>query len=451
MRSYIFIKFPKNRSNQWYQWFFTKLILEVTNDRKEIKNEELLEFLKKMFFAKAHKFIKKKVKDRYEKEEETIEVTRKIKKYPYQQYYNIRSKNLYIYKKLLKNWIAKDGILLFEKMIFQIFKAVQNPEIMKPHLLKIFLTFSYNKEAIIWNSLKKKQDFLKNKLIIYNNMYNNFDTSGIFSEIQRSSKDHNLEYEKLIRGSIKPIAAFNKYYRKPNIKETKLELPVFGLNNDYKHYESSTILSNIDPFFSEKRANRDYFYKLDPFFQKYMKLQKIKSLQVNVNVDLGSKRMITAKFLSTWLKSLFKKGRKLTYVLRTLDRFIKPANNYIGAASVLFAGRFTRSAYTTYKYYRFGRLNSGEIHKQMDYSHIEFTTKFGMCGIKVKLQYKPNIFANRDLANYLKTAILGSELVPYKFNSNLHLPMLIKYGSKKIFRLNSKLDYKNNLPFYQFK
>lgn len=182
-----------------------------------------------------------------------------------------------------------------------------------------------------------------------------------------------------------------------------------------------------------------------------MKLQRIKSLQVNVNIDLGSKRMITAKFLSTWLKSLFKKGRKLTYVLRTLDRFIKPANNYIGAASVLFAGRFTRSAYTTYKYYRFGRLNNGEIHKQMDYSHIEFTTKFGMCGIKVKLQYKPNIFANRDLANYLKTAILGSELVPYKFNSNLHLPMLIKYGSKKIFRLNSKLDYKNNLPFYQFK
>jgi len=32
MRSYIFIKFPKNKNNKWYHWFFTKLILEVTND-----------------------------------------------------------------------------------------------------------------------------------------------------------------------------------------------------------------------------------------------------------------------------------------------------------------------------------------------------------------------------------------------------------------------------------
>lgn len=159
--------------------------------------------------------------------------------------------------------------------------------------------------------------------------------------------------------------------------------------------------------------------------------------------------MITAKFLTAWLKSLFKKGRNLIYVLKTLNRFIKPANNYIGAASVLFVGRFTRSAYTTYKYYRFGRLNSGEINKQMDYSNIEFTTKFGMCGIKVKLQYKPNVYANRDLAYYLKTAIWGSEIKPYKFNSNLHLPMLIKYGSKKLFRIDSKLDYQNNLPLFK--
>lgn len=402
-----------------------------------------------MFFIKGHKFKKIEVEDLYEKEEETLEVTRKIKKYPYQQYYRIRIKNSFLYKRLLKNWITTEGIILFKKLIFKIINTIQinlietkiNKKIFtksrsKRRLLKYnLLPLAYNKEAL---HLCLKQEFNINQ-----NPYE------IFSEMQRSAKDHNLNYEKLIRGSIKPVKAFYKYYKKPDTSE--LELPVFGINNDYKHYESSTLLSNIDPFFTEKRANRDYYYKLDPFFQKYMKLQKIKSLQVNVKVDLGSKRMITAKFLSTWLKSLFKKGRRLTYVLRTLDRFIRPANNYIGAASVLFAGRFTRSAYTTYKYYKFGRLNSGEIYKQMDYSHIEFTTKFGMCGIKVKLQYKPNVFANRDLATYLKTAILGSEIIPYKFDSNLHFPMFIKYGSKKLFRIDSKLNYKNNLPLYQFK
>jgi len=151
------------------------------------------------------------------------------------------------------------------------------------------------------------------------------------------------------------------------------------------------------------------------------------------------------------VKIFIQKRQKIKLCLKTLDRFIRPCNNYIGAVSVLFAGRFTRSAYTTYKYYRFGRLNSGEIYKQMDYAGIEFLTKFGMCGIKVKMQYKVNVYAHRDLATYIKTAVIGSEAKSYEFNPNLHLPMLIKYGSKSLFRLNSNLKYKNNVPFYQFK
>lgn len=96
--------------------------------------------------------------------------------------------------------------------------------------------------------------------------------------------DHNKERENFIRGSVIPL--YKPFYKKDK-PEIALDLPAFGKTTEYRHFEAPTILSNIDPVLSEKRANRDYFYKLDPFFQKYMKLQKIKSLQVNINVDLG--------------------------------------------------------------------------------------------------------------------------------------------------------------------
>ena len=341
-------------------------------------------------------------------------------------------------KKLIKN--KKKSYIVWKLKI--IGKKLNTNKVLNPVLTKLLSPFTHQNNDLIWNLSRSK---VKNSVV--NN--NKFET---FIEMEHSPLSHSLEREKTIRGSVVPISKFfNRYHQKkkkqiPNEPEVEVKvtdaeikaaielkteaelkveaelkaaaelkaeedqeetfnLPAFGVDTEYKHFEASKLLSNIDPALSEKRPGRDYYYKLDPFFQKYMKIQQIKSLQVNIKVDLGSKRMITAKFLSSWLKSLFKKGRKLTYVLRTLDRFIKPANNYINAVSVLFAGRFTRSAYTTYKFYRFGRLNSGEITKQMDYSNIAFSTKFGMCGIKVKLQYKVNVYAHRDLANYLKTSI----------------------------------------------
>ena len=424
-----------------------------------------------------------------EKSKRTTIVKRRVRKEPYCKIFPIQVKKSFILKNLLKNWIIRDGNIWLDKLLNRIFKAISKTDIAKKAVLmnyqilfkkyykrnfrhkftnfnkilrheiyNLFVPFAYKKQRHVWNILERHKNYYKTKLNLYNKLYNNNNIFDTLVEMQHAVNDYNIERERVTRGSVVPLSTYKSKYQKPKAEDDEssssddeLNLPAFGINNEHKHFEGNSLLANIDPSLSDKRPNRNYYYKLDPFFQRYMKLQKIKSLQINVKIDLGSKRMITARFLTAWLRSLFKKGRRLTYVLKTLDRFIKPANNYISAVSVLFAGRFTRSAYTTYKYYRFGRLNSGEITKQMDYSHIEFTTKFGMCGIKVKLQYKPNIYANRDLANYLKTAILGSEISPYVFNSQLHLPMLIKYGSKKLLRFDSKLHYKNNLPHYQFK
>lgn len=497
-RSHFFLRLPQNKRNNWYYTFFKKIIYECYSTKKNIKNKYLKRLLRRILFVKTFKFKKRVFFEKYknEKIKRTTIVKRRVRKEPYCKIFPIRTKKSFILKNILKNWIVRDGNIWLDKILSRIFYAISKKKkakkavlinyrkllfdirnhfkykkkvkqslkltnfhkILKHEIYNLFVPFAYKKKRHIWNVLERHKSYYKTKLNLYNKLYNNNNIFNTLTEMQHAVNDYNIERERVTRGSVVPLSTYKSKYKKPKAEDDEssssddeLNLPAFGVNNEYKHFEANSLLANVDPALSEKRANRNYYYKLDPFFQRYMKLQKIKSLQINVKVDLGSKRMITARFLTAWLKSLFKKGRRLTYVLKTLDRFIKPANNYISAVSVLFAGRFTRSAYTTYKYYRFGRLNNGEITKQMDYSHIEFTTKFGMCGIKVKLQYKPNIYANRDLANYLKTAILGSEISPYVFNSQLHLPMLIRYGSKKLLRFDSKLHYRNNLPHSQFK
>ena len=401
--------------------------------------------------------------------------TRTLKKYPITRFtslsnFKLKSSN---YKNILLNWAIFEGNFWVERLINHFITSLRRPEqkeynkiksdlitgVYLPqhkknndsrtaHVTEVVGGLRYNfikRKFLIWDHNDAQSNYFKNKLYLFNNLHNfNFPTAH--KELTQTL-DYSDRREKFLRGSSLP----EPKHQYANDRKPKVELPAFDTDRLYKNYESTSILSNIDPSISERRSRVNYHYTLDPFFQKYMKLKKIKSLLVNIAVDIGDQKMITAKFLSYWLKSLFRKGRKISYVLRTLDRFIRPSNNYIGAVSVLFVGRFTRSAYTTNKYYKFGRLNNGEILKQMDYDSIEFTTKFGMCGIKVKIQYKVNVFANRNLSNYLKSSFSGSEAMTYKFDENLHLPMLMKYGSKRLFRIHSNLKYKNNIPFYQFK
>jgi hypothetical protein len=481
-----FIKTNFYKLNYTYKNRLFKENLNLNNNRKKIVNKKnskniinkkpIVKSNKKINLnSRPTKFIPYQNKSNKFFNRNPKPYTRTLKKYPIARYtllsnFKLKSSD---YKNILKNWVIYEGNFWVERLISHLVTAVRYSEQKKyneeklnlikgvylpqnkqnndrriAHVTKAVSGLNYmfiKRRDLIWEQNDAQSNYFKNKLFLFNNM-SNLNFPAAHKELAQTL-DYSDKREKFLKGSSLP----EPKHQYDNDEKPVIELPAFDTDRLYKNFESTTILSNIDPFISEHRSRVNYHYTLDPFFQKYMKLKQLKSLLVNIAVDIGDQKMITAKFLSYWLKSLFKKGRKISYVLRTLDRFIRPSNNYIGAVSVLFVGRFTRSAYTTNKYYKFGRLNNGEILKQMDYDSIEFTTKFGMCGIKVKIQYKVNVFANRNLSNYLKSSFSGSEAKTYKFDENLHLPMLMKYGSKRLFRIRSNLKYKNNIPFYQFK
>lgn len=171
------------------------------------------------------------------------------------------------------------------------------------------------------------------------------------------------------------------------------------------------------------------------------------------NADLD---IIDAKFLTLYIKRLFKQRRfKVADLQRTMHRSLCKLP-YLDGFVIIFAGRFTRRESKIYKVSKGGVFHYGAISKLIDYHTIGFTSKFGYCGIKVFLQYKanwPTIEQQRlkrtiDYKDPQPGQTIQTIIDPSTQNKLITTPISFKENSKRYIRLVQDLFSKNQIPYY---
>lgn len=210
-----------------------------------------------------------------------------------------------------------------------------------------------------------------------------------------------------------------------------------------------------------KKSSTYYLkYNIDPFYEHYCAYKNIKDFHLNINVGIGPEDdtdhdVIDARFLTLYIKRLFKRNRfKVSELARTMNRSLCKLP-YIDGFVIIFAGRFTRRESKIYKITKKGVFHYGAISKLVDYHTIGFTSKFGYCGVKVFIQYKakwPTIEQQRErrIINSTKKVISTFQTT----TDNLTQTKLITKKteltspSKRYTRLVQKLFSRNQIPYY---
>lgn len=159
-----------------------------------------------------------------------------------------------------------------------------------------------------------------------------------------------------------------------------------------------------------------FFNKIDNINSFYFNIYSLDFFNISVNA------------ISTYLSLKLQKRYSLDWVLKPIlkDLNVKiRRRNFIGY-KIVCSGRFTRKQIATYMWMKGGSLKLNTLSNLIKYSEIRVRLKYGLCGIKIWINYGSN---NRNLSPR-NLSLIYPLYIPFKY-------VLEKNNNSIIFYYNS--------------
>lgn len=286
--------------------------------------------------------------------------------------------------------------------------------------------------SFLLNLLKRRKNFLSKKVDI-------FKTSRRF----RRLLDKKLVKRKpslLIKSKNKNIKLGNSY-----LKTKSLYM-----------YVIKTLISNL------------YWKLMNNSLIFFLKKLTIKPQNFHFNIFSLDFLNVTTDVISTYISLKLQQRYSLNWVLRPIlkDLTIKIKKKIFLGYKIVCSGRFTRKQIATYIWSKQGSIRLNNFSNLVKYSEATVRLKYGLCGVKVWLNYGSNdltlfkrnvmlvyprytpfkyllnfqtnsliLYLNYWFYIYIRVAFLKSKLYNfYKLFINIKTKILIKYLLKKLFK-----------------
>lgn len=252
----------------------------------------------------------------------------------------------------------------------------------------------------------------------------------------------------------------NLYYYNGSTEDNNYYFQVLALNNVMKKGVLKNKSDNLN--FNLKMKNiYEYIFKalifnlywrvinqsLIPYFNSIDRKQTIFYLNIyaldflNITVDS------IASYISLKLQKRYSLNWILRPILKDLSMKVKQ-KNFLGY-KIVCSGRFTRKQIATYMWMRNGSLKLNNISNLIKYSETRVRLKYGLCGIKIWINYDNN---NLDLLKR-NLFLIYPIYTPFKYVINLKKENIVIYLNNWFFffirvmflKLKSYSFYKNFL------
>lgn len=205
----------------------------------------------------------------------------------------------------------------------------------------------------------------------------------------------------------------NLYYYWPGINKKKRLFffkVISFLRNKYKGRKYKKFPSKI---YYKLRANfryilsmgvlNLYWYLISKYWVYYLNFFNFEKTKFILRFwDLHFNN-VTANTITKYITSRLQKKYTLMYVLRPVlrDLYFKQNQKRIKGYKLVCSGRFTRKQIATKTWFKRGAISSNQLLNNMDYSYRAVKLKYGVCGIKLWINYGDN-----ELDTYLKKNIM---------------------------------------------
>lgn len=258
-----------------------------------------------------------------------------------------------------------------------------------------------------------------------------------------------------------------KLYRSNN----NVYVSLYYYNADSINNDSKKILDNLlkKSFFTDSDSNLDnlkfnianvheYVLKKLIFYLYWIVLNKTlsfffskinKKTSFELNIYSLDSLNISAEAITSYLSLKLQKRYSLNWVLKPIlkDLSTKIKRRDFVGYKIVCSGRFTRKQIATYMWMKDGSLRLNTISNLIKYSEARVRLKYGLCGIKIWINYGSN---NRSLLNR-HLLLMYPVYIPLKFslcNKSNELTLYLNswfYSYIRIifFKLRSYNFYKN--------
>lgn len=196
---------------------------------------------------------------------------------------------------------------------------------------------------------------------------------------------NNIEVKKSYSGAFTVYKKFNKskntFYTPKSVG--KFSTTRFLLDNKVR-YLLDYIIKNIISYF--------YWFLIRKAIKVYVNIFDSVSEKVIFNVYNLSFLNITSNVISTYITLKLQQKYSLNWILRPVikDLTSKVRKRLILGFKIVCSGRFTRKQIATYSWNKFGSLKISSFSSLVKYSESCVRLKYGLCGIKVWLNYGSN-------------------------------------------------------------
>ena len=191
-----------------------------------------------------------------------------------------------------------------------------------------------------------------------------------------------------------------------------------------------------------------YWYLLNKSLKFYLNKLSNNTNQYYFNIYSLDFLNVTSDIITTYISLKLQQKYSLNWVLRPI---LKDLSNKIKSKvflgyKIVCSGRFTRKQIATYMWMKQGSLNLNNFSSLVKYSQTSIKLKYGMCGIKVWLNYGDN-----NAALFKRNLLLVYPLyTPFKYVINPSTKALTLYINHWFF-LYFKISYfkSRNYKLYQ--
>ncbi len=305
----------------------------------------------------------------------------------------------YILFQFLNFFLRKSRYTRFNVLVshYKIFRLTNN----------IFINFYYYNANMEEKKYKYQVLFLakllkikerKNKFFTKNNLFNFLKKPFLITNLQKTFQRKNRKGQSMWKNMLVKSLILKK-------KLARYRMKIIC------KYMIKTLISNI--FWSILKETLDFY------------LKKLSNYSISFYFNIFSLDFfaVTPQIISTYLSLRLQQKYSLNWTLRPVikDLTIKTKNNIISGFKIVCSGRFTRKQIATHIWNKQGALRFNNFSNHIKYSESTVRLKYGLCGIKVWMNYGFNdkiIRVRRFFLTYPK-------YTPFKYIYNISQKLLI--------------------------
>lgn len=200
----------------------------------------------------------------------------------------------------------------------------------------------------------------------------------------------------------------------------------FGIKNfDFSKKISSDKIKSLYTYFIKTLISYLYWYLLNKSLGFYLKKLALNSDNYHFNVYSLDFLNVTSDVIATYISLKLQQKYSLNWVLRPIlkDLSTKIKKRIFLGFKIVCSGRFTRKQIATYSWTKKGSLRLNNFSNLVKYSESSVRLKYGLCGIKVWLNY-----GNNDQNLFKRNLLLiYPRYTPFKYVLNYQTNTLTFY------------------------